>query len=135
MILKLHSKLFGLGGAISIFEGVQTHRMVFSTTPIEDGKSAMFYTIWWTRRPGEDADAAPSEKLVEKVQREFLTTVDDDLNIWRHQKWIDQPIYSKADAKGYATLRKWSHLFYDIDAAGNPIDPADRPEVPSNGSN
>lgn len=129
MILKLHSRLFGLGGAISIFEGVQTHRIVFATTPIENGKSEMFYTIWWTRLPGDsNADAPP--QLVDKVQREFLTTVEDDLEIWRHQAWVDQPIYSKVDAKGYAAFRKWSRLFYDVDADDQPVDPADRPDIP-----
>ena len=45
-----------------------------------------------------------------------VTTVDDDLNIWRYQKWIEQPAYSKVDAKGYSTLRKWSQRFYDVPA-------------------
>lgn len=112
MRLKLHSRLFGLGGAISIFEGVQSHRTVFSTTPTDVGRSEMFYTIWWQRQPGDEGD--PPAHVVEKVEREFLTTVDDDLNIWRHQKWIDDPAYSKIDAKGYATLRQWCRQFYDL---------------------
>ena len=110
---KIHSKLFGLGGAISAFEGAQNHRVVFSTTPTEHGRSDMFTTIWWPRNPGDDGPCAPDDVLA-RVEREFLTTVDDDLNIWRHQKWIDQPAYSKVDAKGYATLRKWSQRFYDV---------------------
>ncbi len=113
MVLKLHSKLFGLGGAISIFEGVQSHRMVFSTTPTDVGTSEMSYTIWWSREPGDVNGDAPAH-VVERVAKEFLTTVEDDLNIWRHQKWIDNPAYSKIDAKGYAALRKWSQQFYDL---------------------
>ena len=113
MILKLHSKLFGLGGAISIFEGVQTHRMVFATTPVDVGRSDMFYTIWW-RRPDGHADGPPPADLVERVTKEFLSTVDDDLEIWRYQAWVDKPAYSKIDATGYAALRKWSQQFYDL---------------------
>lgn len=113
MVLKLHSRLFGLGGAISIFEGVQSHRMVFSTTPVDTGRSDMFYTIWWEREPGADGPEAPP-RLVERVTRDFLSTVDDDLGIWRHQVWIEDPAYSKVDAKGYATLRKWAKQFYDV---------------------
>ena len=88
--------------------------MVFSTTPTGIGTSDMFYTIWWTRPPGE-TDTEPPADLVERVTKEFLSTVDDDLMIWRHQAWIDNPAYSKEDAKGYATLRKWSQRFYDVD--------------------
>jgi len=113
MVLKLHSRLFGLGGAISIFEGTYTHRMVFSTTPVEVGKSDLFYTIWWRREPGDTSPEAPAP-LVEKVTRQFLTTVEDDLEIWRYQKWVDKPVYSRVDAKGYATLRRWSQQFYDV---------------------
>lgn len=117
MRLKIHSRLFGLGGAISAFEGAQTHRVVFSTTPTDHGRSAMFYTIWWPRLPDDDGDEVPPEVLAE-VERNFLTTVDDDLNIWRHQKWIGDPAYSAVDAKGYATLRRWSEQFYDVPADG-----------------
>ncbi len=52
MALRIHSILFGLGGAISAFEGSSNYRLVFATTPVEDGCSDMFYSIWWPRRPG-----------------------------------------------------------------------------------
>lgn len=116
MRLKIHSRLFGLGGAISAFEGVQRHRLVFATTPTEDGASDMFYTIWWPREPGADEGDGVPEELLRRVEREFLTTVDDDLNIWRHQVWIENPAYSKVDAKGYAAFRKWCQRFYDVPA-------------------
>jgi len=73
----------------------------------------MFYTIWWPRDPEDEADEPPVE-LRAQVEKQFLTTVDDDLGIWRHQEWVEDPAYSKVDAKGYATLRKWSRRFYDI---------------------
>lgn len=44
--------------------------------------------------------------MVERVTDEYLSTVEDDLNIWRHQVWIDNPAYSKVDAKGYAAIRR-----------------------------
>ena len=111
--LKFHSKLFGIGGAISGFEGGTGHRVVFSTTPVETEKSDMFYTIWWLKEEGDTSTVAPPH-IQERVQKEFLTTVDDDLMIWRTQKWIEHPAYSKIDAKGYTTLRKWFQQFYDV---------------------
>ena len=117
MVLKIHSKLFGLGGAISAFEGSSNHRVVFSTTPIENGASDMFYTIWWPRLPGDDSAIPPAE-IIEAVEKEFLSTVEDDLEIWRYQKWIEKPAYAKVDAKGYTALRKWSQQFYDVPPDG-----------------
>lgn len=113
MRLTIHSKLFGLGGAISAFEGSQNYRVVFSTTPVETGASDMFYTIWWPRLPGDESPTPPQDEL-DRVEKEFLSTVEDDLAIWRHQRWVENPAYSKVDAKGYATLRTWSQQFYDI---------------------
>jgi hypothetical protein len=70
-------------------------------------------TIWWPRRPGDGSTTAPDDVL-ERVEQEFLSTVDDDLEIWRYQSWIEHPAYSNVDAKGYAALRTWSQRFYDI---------------------
>jgi phenylpropionate dioxygenase-like ring-hydroxylating dioxygenase large terminal subunit len=36
MALRIHSWLFGLGGAISAFEGQTRHRLTFTVTPIEE---------------------------------------------------------------------------------------------------
>ncbi len=113
MRMKIHSRLFGLGGAISAFEGAANYRVVFSTTPVENGASNMYYTIWWPRIPGDDSPTAPDD-LAERVAKEFLSTVEDDLEIWRYQAWIENPAYSKVDAKGYSTLRKWSKQFFDV---------------------
>jgi 3-ketosteroid 9alpha-monooxygenase subunit A len=72
----------------------------------------MFYTIWWPR-DGDDSPVAPPE-LRQQVETQFLTSVEDDLLIWRTQKWVENPAYSKVDAKGYTALRRWSQQFYDV---------------------
>ena len=64
-------------------------------------------------RDGDDSPVAPPE-LRRLVETQFLTSVEDDLLIWRTQKWVESPAYSKVDAKGYTTLRTWSQQFYDV---------------------
>jgi 3-Ketosteroid 9alpha-hydroxylase C-terminal domain len=44
----------------------------------------------------------------------LLSTVFDDLEIWRYQKYVENPALSKVDAKGYVALRKWAAQFYDV---------------------
>ena len=34
--MRFHSHLFGLGGAISVFEGAQNDRLIFTCTPVDD---------------------------------------------------------------------------------------------------
>jgi 3-ketosteroid 9alpha-monooxygenase subunit A len=114
-VLHFHSHLFGLGGAVSALEGAANHRLIFAVTPVEEGKTDMFYSVWLPRQPGDDADAAPAE-IREPIEKEFLTTMEDDLEIWRYQDYVDQPAMAKVDAKYFMTLRKWAKQFYEVDA-------------------
>jgi phenylpropionate dioxygenase-like ring-hydroxylating dioxygenase large terminal subunit len=115
LALRFHSHLFGLGGAISVFEGAQNHRLIFTCTPVDDECSDLFYSIWWPRLAG-DASDVPQGKLRALIEKQFLSTVFDDLQIWRYQKYVTNPALSKQDAKGYMALRKWATQFYEAPA-------------------
>lgn len=112
MVLRIHSWLAGLGGALTAFDGVQQHRLTFTVTPVEHGASDLFYTLWWPREPGDDSPQPPPH-LRERIEEEFLSTMEDDLEIWRYQKYIANPALAKQDAKPYAALRRWARQFYD----------------------
>ena len=104
-----------MGFAISAFEGSSNHRLIFACTPVEDGYSDMFYSIWWPRLPGDTSDVPP-DKVREQVERQFMGTVWDDLEIWRYQEYIENPALSKVDAKPYMAMRKWATQFYEVPA-------------------
>ena len=112
MALRIHSWLVGLGGSITAFEGVQQHRLTFTVTPVERGRSDLFYTVWWPRLPGDDAPQLPRD-LRERVDQQFLSTMEDDLEIWRYQKYVEHPALAKQDAAPYKALRQWAQQFYD----------------------
>jgi 3-ketosteroid 9alpha-monooxygenase subunit A len=114
MALRIQSHFFGVGGAISAFEGSAQYRLVFATTPVDDERSDMFYSIWWPRLPGDDSPAPPSE-LRERVEKEFIVTLWDDLEIWRYQNYVEHPALAKRDARPYGSVRKWARQFYDIE--------------------
>jgi phenylpropionate dioxygenase-like ring-hydroxylating dioxygenase large terminal subunit len=59
MALYIHSHFSGLGFAISAFEGSSNHRLIFTCTPLEDGYSDMFYSIWWPRLRGDTSEVPP----------------------------------------------------------------------------
>jgi 3-ketosteroid 9alpha-monooxygenase subunit A len=115
LALRFHSHLFGLGGAISVFEGAQNHRLIFTCTPVDDECSDLFYSIWWPRIPG-DSSEVPHGDLRDTIEKHFLSTVFDDLQIWRYQKYVENPALSREDAKGYMALRKWAAQFYEVTA-------------------
>jgi 3-ketosteroid 9alpha-monooxygenase subunit A len=112
MALRIHSHLAGLGGSLTAFEGAQRHRLTFTVTPVEHGVSDLFYTVWWPRLPGDDS-STPPEEVQRKVEEEILSTVEDDLQIWRHQRYVEHPALAKQDAKPYKALRDWAQQFYD----------------------
>jgi 3-Ketosteroid 9alpha-hydroxylase C-terminal domain/Rieske [2Fe-2S] domain len=107
------NRYIGLGGAISAFEGASNHRLIFACTPVDDTNSNMFYSIWWPRNPGDHCDIPP-EKLRGRVEQQHLSTVWDELNIWRYQHYVEHPALSEVDAKSYMALRKWATQFYAV---------------------
>ena len=40
----------------------------------------------------------------ERIDKEFLSTMEDDLEIWRYQKYVEHPVLAKQDAKPYGAL-------------------------------
>jgi 3-ketosteroid 9alpha-monooxygenase subunit A len=69
---------------------VQQHRLTFTVTPVERGMSDLFYTVWWPRLPGDES-WTPPPVLLERIEKEFLSTMEDDLEIWRHQRHVEKP--------------------------------------------
>jgi hypothetical protein len=84
-------------------------------TPVNDETSDLFYVVWWPRVPG-DTSATPPDDLLERVEKEFLVTMWDDLEIWRYQEYVEHPALAKQDARPYAALRRWAQQFYDAPA-------------------
>jgi 3-ketosteroid 9alpha-monooxygenase subunit A len=113
MALRIDSHMFGLGGAISAFEGQSNHRLIFAVTPVDDGYSDLFYSIWWPRRPGDDSEVPPPE-VCRLVEKQFKGTMWDDLEIWRYQEYVERPPLAKQDAKPYLALRQWATQFYEV---------------------
>jgi 3-ketosteroid 9alpha-monooxygenase subunit A len=58
-----------------------------------------------------------AEDLRERVEKEFLTTLWDDLEIWRYQVYVEHPALAKQDARPYGSIRRWARQFYEIDPA------------------
>jgi 3-ketosteroid 9alpha-monooxygenase subunit A len=114
--LKNHGISCGVGGSYAIFEGSYHYRLIFFTTPVDDETSDLFYSIWWPRDPGDVSDVVPPHYR-ERAEKEFLSTLWDDLEIWRYQVYVETPAFAKRDAKPYGALRKWARQFYELEPA------------------
>jgi phenylpropionate dioxygenase-like ring-hydroxylating dioxygenase large terminal subunit len=116
IVLKIHSYAVGVGASLAIFEGNEHYRLIFFTTPVDDETSDMFYSIWWPRVAGVDSPAPP-QQVIDRVRRKYLQTLQDDLEIWRYQIYIETPAFAQQDARPYGALRKWARQFYEIEPA------------------
>jgi phenylpropionate dioxygenase-like ring-hydroxylating dioxygenase large terminal subunit len=114
MALKNHSTAIGVGGSFTAFEGSVHYRLIFFTTPVDDEKSDMFYSIWWPRDPGDTSDVPP-EQHQRTAKEKFLVTLGDDLEIWRYQVYVETPAFARQDAQPYGALRKWARQFYELE--------------------
>jgi 3-ketosteroid 9alpha-monooxygenase subunit A len=59
----------------------------------------------------------PVGEVRAKVERQFLGTVWEDLDIWRYQEYVEHPALSTVDAKPYMAMRKWATQFYEVPAS------------------
>jgi 3-ketosteroid 9alpha-monooxygenase subunit A len=116
MALEIQSIHCGVGNTISKFDGVTPYRLVFCTTPIDDQTSDMFYSIWWPK--DRSASDIPPEAVRARIERQFLTTLWDDLEIWRYQVYVERPALAQIDAKPFKLVRSWCKRFYEVPAVG-----------------
>jgi 3-Ketosteroid 9alpha-hydroxylase C-terminal domain len=79
-------------------------------TPIDEETSDIRVSYYFPRNGviGDDlpADAAAFAARVGDLYEE-------DARIWRHQAFVQHPIYALADRAGYSALRKWCEQFYE----------------------
>jgi 3-ketosteroid 9alpha-monooxygenase subunit A len=114
MALTITTVSFGVGGVMAAFDGSACYRLVFFTTPVNDECSDLFYSIWWPKGAGDSSDVI-SESDGERIRKEHLQTLWDDLEIWRYQIYVEKPALAQQDAKPYGALRKWARQFYELE--------------------
>lgn len=113
--MTFDTRTSGVGCSFNVFKGSYNYRVLFSATPVDDNCSDLFNTIWWPRRKGDDSNEMP-EDIQARISREILTTVDQDLVVWRHQTYIDRPLLAAQDVQAFTALRRWQQSFYQNEA-------------------
>lgn len=116
--LYLHTKNPGVGLSFAVFDGNKQHyRLLLSATPIDDEKSHLRVSYFLPRDP-KSPDIMP--KSVSDFAKATEELYEEDARIWRHQVFINRPVYAKQDIAGYGGLRKWSQQFYESDDGVSP---------------
>ena len=118
--MHLHARNTGVGLNFSIFDHpVLARRLVLSCTPIDDQKSDLRVSYYFRRDP-KSPDKMP--EAARQMAQQTRVLFEEDAVIWRHQKFVQRPIFAKEDVAGYTALRKWCEQFYEAtDAPQGPM--------------
>jgi len=46
--------------------------------------------------------------------------LEQDARIWRHQVFVQKPVYARQDVAAYSALRRWSEQFYEVPEGASP---------------
>ena len=117
--MRTVSQVPGIGLSFTVFDHHRFgRRLVLSATPIDDESTDLRVTYFFPRDP-KSPDVMPEHTRA--AARETVALFEQDARIWRHQKFVQRPIFAKADVKGYTALRKWCDQFYEL--PGAPVGP------------
>lgn len=94
------------------FNGEQTSDGVriiaICATPVDETTSDIRATYWIS-----EGDSYEERLRVAKL------ALPDDIKIWDHQKYMDQPALAPSEAAGFKHLRSWARSFYPEQAAAS----------------
>ncbi|MGD9798555.1 MAG: aromatic ring-hydroxylating dioxygenase subunit alpha [Acidimicrobiia bacterium] len=109
--LHLHNSNNAIGVTAAVFNSPKQHyRLILTATPVDDEHSDL-RASYFLPRGGVTGDELPADLAA------FAGTVEglfeEDARIWRHQAFVQKPVYALDDRAGYSALRKWCEQFYE----------------------
>jgi phenylpropionate dioxygenase-like ring-hydroxylating dioxygenase large terminal subunit len=116
--LRVYNILAGVGISLAVFDGGKTHhRLILTGTPIDDSTTHLRVSYFLPRLP-HSPDLMTAEQLAFAVGTE--ATFEQDARIWRHQVFVQKPVFARQDIEGYTALRKYCQQFYELDDQASP---------------
>jgi nitrite reductase/ring-hydroxylating ferredoxin subunit len=116
--LTLHNVNPGVGLSYAVFDGHRSHyRLILSATPIDDERSHLRVSYFLPRLA--EAPTAMTEEQ-QAFARHTVELFEQDARIWRHQIFVQKPVFARQDVGGYTAMRKWSEQFYEVPAGPTP---------------
>jgi len=110
----------GIGVTAAMFDSPKLHyRLVLTATPIDDERSDLRVSYFFPRN-GATGDTLPPD--VAEYARHTEELFEEDARIWRHQAFVQKPVYALADRAGYSALRTWCEQFYEAPEGRNPLE-------------
>jgi hypothetical protein len=105
--------------SFSIFKGKSiNYRLILAATPIDDQTTHFRVNYFFPRDPAS-TDVMPES--LRAFARQTIELLEEDARMWRHQVFVQRPVFAKQDIAGYTALRKWSERFYEAPEGPGPM--------------
>jgi 3-ketosteroid 9alpha-monooxygenase subunit A len=92
--------LAGIGLNLAALSGRTNTVILLATTPVDDGSSKLFQTVWLERLPGDDAPGTLGARIAAATAE-----LPNDIRIWEHQVFEDPPALATREGRAYTDLR------------------------------
>ena len=107
----------GLGIAVTKSYGMIDNRTISAVTPVDESTSDVRFMVHIGRTPGKDSERA--ETKAREFGHEVIRQFEQDVEIWRHQRYSDPPALATAEHEGFTAIRKWAKQFYPDGIGGS----------------
>jgi nitrite reductase/ring-hydroxylating ferredoxin subunit len=97
----------GVGLSYTSLSGSSNTLILLSTTPVDNGSSEMFQTVWLEKLPGDDVPG-----LLESRIDAATAQLPRDIMIWSHQSFEDPPALAAVEGRAFTDLRLWARRLY-----------------------
>lgn len=106
----IEGRMYGLsmGVAKFVLDGLVVPQFV-CITPVDMETSMIFSTTTANIDPAHPNKPGGRAKMMMKAQ---IAQLENDFEIWSHQRYVERPPFVGSEERGYARLRRWSRQFY-----------------------
>lgn len=116
--MTLHTLNLGPGLSFAAFDGRAPYRLILTATPVDDAVSDLRVSYFLPRDP-TSPDRMTEAQLA--FANHTIELFEEDARIWRHQVFVQRPVFARQDIAGYTALRKWSEQFYEAPEGKTPM--------------
>lgn len=107
----------GLGIAVTKSWGMIDNRTISAITPVDERTSDVRFMVYIGRKPGDDTPKAQAR--AQEFGQEVIRQFDQDVQIWRYQRYSDPPALANAEQQGFTAIRTWALQFYPDGLGGS----------------
>jgi 3-ketosteroid 9alpha-monooxygenase subunit A len=104
----------GIGVTVTKSWGLLDGRTIQGITPVDDCTSDVRFAAYIGRN-----DDAYTEADAQVFSQEVIGQFEQDIAIWRHQRYSDPPALATAEYAGFTAIRQWAKQFYPDGIGGS----------------